>query len=148
MLFNLSSLLVLHAGTPLPVSQLSLTVLLVALGVMLVGVGYGRFLKTKDGLIQHRWALTVTVALSLSAIFFVMLPTFYNFYTDSDLEFFSSMSITTLLHAFVGFPALVSALIYVFGDLPANVKKWMRITAGLWISTVILGIFMFSQMLE
>jgi uncharacterized membrane protein YozB (DUF420 family) len=148
MIFNLSNILVLHAGTPLPVSQLSLTALLVALGIMLVGIGYGRFLKTKDGLLQHRWALSATVGLSIFAIFFVMMPTFFTFYTDSDLVPFSSMSITTLLHGAVGLPAFVSALIYVFGDLPSKTRKWMRITAGLWISTVLLGLVMFVQMLE
>jgi uncharacterized membrane protein YozB (DUF420 family) len=42
----------------------------------------------------------------------------------------------------------VTALIYVFGDLPTQVKKWMRVTAVLWVATLALGVVMFLQMLE
>jgi uncharacterized membrane protein YozB (DUF420 family) len=138
----------LHAGTPIAVSQLAITVMFVVLGVILIGVGYGRFAKTKESLLQHRWTLTVAVILSLGVILLVMVPAAFRFYIDPDLVFFEPMSITTLIHATVGFPAVVTALIYVFGDLPINVKKWMLIAAVLWVASLALGVVLFLQMLS
>ncbi len=149
MFSNLSSLLTfLHAGTPVAVSQLAITVMFVVLGVILIGVGYGRFAKTKENLLQHRWTLTVAVILSLSVIILVMVPAAFRFYIDPDLVFFEPMSIVTLIHGAVGVPAIVTGLIYVFGDLPLKVKKWMRIAAVLWIGSLILGVVLFLQMLS
>jgi hypothetical protein len=149
MLLNLTAnLIFLHAGTPIQVSQAALTLMLVVLGIVLMGIGFGRLSKTKPNLLQHRWLLTVSVALTLGVIFLVMVPSLFSFYIDPDLQFLSALSITTLIHAAVGLPAVVTALIYVFGDLPANVKKWMRINAVLWIAALALGVVLFLQMLS
>jgi uncharacterized membrane protein YozB (DUF420 family) len=149
MLSPVSNMLIfLHAGTPVVVSQLAITVMFVVLGVILIGVGYGRFAKTKESLLQHRWTLTVAIILSLSVIMLVMVPAAFRFYIDPDLVFFEPMSIVTLIHGAVGVPAVVTGLIYVFSDLPANVKKWMRIAAALWVTSMILGVVLFLQMLS
>jgi uncharacterized membrane protein YozB (DUF420 family) len=144
----LARFVVLHGGTPVVVSQTTLTLMLVVLGVVAIGIAFGYLTKTKESLLQHRWTLTVAVVLTLGAVFLVMLPSAFLYYIDPDVQFFSSLSITTIVHSALGVPAVVTALIYVFGDLPTKVKKWMRVTAVLWVATLVLGVVMFLQMLE
>jgi uncharacterized membrane protein YozB (DUF420 family) len=140
-------LIVLHAGTPPAVSQATLTLMFVVLGIIVIGIGFGRLTKTKESLLQHRWALSAAIVLALAAIFFVMLPSAFRYYVDPDVEFFSALSYTTIIHGIIGVPAVVTGLIYAFGDLPKNVKKWMRITAVLWIADMAVGVFLFLLML-
>ena len=143
----LARLVVLHGGTPVAVSQTTLTLMFVVLGLVAIGIGFGHLTKTKESLLQHRWTLTVAVVLTLGAVFLVMIPSAFLYYIDPDVQFFSSLSITTIIHSAIGAPAAVTALIYVFGDLPTRVKKWMRVTAVLWVATLALGVVMFLQML-
>ena len=77
-----------------------------------------------------------------------MVPATFRFHIDPDLQFLEILSLNTLIHASVGTVAVVSAVIYVFGDLPVNVKKWMRITAVLWVAALGLGVLVFLQMLS
>ncbi len=145
----LASLSALHASTPTALSQLALAVMLVVLGMVLMGVGFGRLSKnSRQSLLQHRWTQTVAVTLTLGAVFLVMAPSFFWFYVDPDVQVLSSVSATTLAHAAVALPAVVSALVYVFGDLPANVRRWMRLTALLWVAASVLGVVLFLQMLS
>jgi uncharacterized membrane protein YozB (DUF420 family) len=145
--FSLIGIIVLHAGIPPVVSQTVLSAMFVSLGVFLVGVGFGYVTKNRESLLQHRWVLSSAVALTLCAISFVMLPSLVLYYGDTDVEFFSSLSGVTILHAVVGAPAVITAIYYVFGLLPKkDLKKWMRWTAALWISSFALGIFLFLQM--
>jgi uncharacterized membrane protein YozB (DUF420 family) len=144
----LAGLIFLHAGTPVVVSQMTLTIMFVVLGIVLIGIGFGHVSKTKESLMQHRWTLTAASILTVGAISLVMIPAAFRFYIDPDLQFFEALSISTVVHAAIGFSAVVTALIYVFGDLPVNVKKWMRITALLWITTLALGVVVFLQMLS
>ncbi len=138
---------ILHAGTSPVVSQLILTLMLVVLGIVVVGIGFGFLTKNKDGLLQHRWVLSAAVVLAFVAILFVMLPTAFRYYIDPDVEVLSSLSISTVVHGIVGFPAIVTGSIYLFGDLPKNVKKWMRVTAALWMTSTFLGVILFLQMM-
>ena len=87
----LVNLVFLHAGTPVALSQLTLTVMLVALGIVLMGIGFGHLSKTKLSLLQHRWILTAAVALTLGAIFLVMVPAAFRFYIDPDLQFLDAL---------------------------------------------------------
>lgn len=135
--------MILHAGTSPVVSQIVLTLMLVVLGVLLVGVGFGYLAKNREGALMHRWTLSVSVAFTMGAVLLVMLPTAFRYYIDPDVEFFSLLSITTIIHGIIGFPAVVTGLIYVFGDLPVNRKKWMRITAYLWLATIALGVTLY-----
>ena len=146
-LFALVVIVVLHAGTPPVVSQTVLSTMFVSLGIFLVGVGFGYVVKTKESLLQHRWVLSSAVALTLCAIFLGMLPSLVRYYGDTDVEFFSSLSAVTLLHAIVGAPAIIIAAYYAFGILPKkDLKKWMRWTAAFWIASFAIGIFLFLQM--
>jgi uncharacterized membrane protein YozB (DUF420 family) len=142
-------LIALHAGTPPVVSQTIMTVMLVSLGILLMGIGYGYIGKSKENLLQHRWTLSAAVALTLGAVFLGMLPSFVRYYIDSDVQFFSALSGTTILHAVVSIPAIVLGTVYAFGRLPKkNLKKWMRLTAVLWVATIIIGVVLFLQMFD
>jgi uncharacterized membrane protein YozB (DUF420 family) len=143
----LAQLIALHAGTPVALSQFTLTLMLVALGVLLVGISFGLVAKSKESLLQHRWSMTAVVVLSLLAIFFVMLPSAVRFYIDPDVEFFSTLSIMTIIHGVIGVPAVVIGVIYVFGDLPVKVKSWMRWAAAFWVVSLALGVLVFLEML-
>ncbi len=144
----LANLVSLHAGTPVEVSQATLSVMLVVLAILVMGFGFARISKSQASLKQHRWMLTSAVVLSLIAILAVMVPAAFRFYIDPDLKFFEVLSLNTVVHASVGTVAVVTGVIYVFGDLPANVKKWMRITAVLWVAALCLGVLVFLQMLS
>ena len=145
--FSLLGIIALHAGTPPVVSQTTLSVMFASLGIFLVGVGFGYVTKNRESLLQHRWVLSSAVALTLCAIFFVMLPSLVLYYIDPDVELFSSLSGTTIIHAVVGAPAIITAAVYAFGILPKkDVKKWMRRTAALWIASFAIGVFLFLQM--
>lgn len=139
--------MVLHAGTPAVLSQTALTLMFVVLGIIMIGIGFGRLAKTKENLQLHRWVLSVGVVLTSAVIFFVMLPAAFRFYIDPDVEVFSSLSIVTIIHGILGFPAIVMGMIYAFGDLPDNVKKWMRWTASFWVIGIASGTFLFLLMM-
>ena len=122
--------------------------MLVVFSVLLIGIGFPRVSKSKQSLLQHRWTLTVAVALTLGALFLVMVPSAFRFLIDPNVNLLSALSIATLIHAAIGIPAATMALIYVFGDLPTNVRTWMRITATLWVATMALGVILFLQSLS
>ncbi len=145
--FWLRGIILWHAGTSPIVSQTVLTLMLVVLGVVLVGIGFGYLVKTKESLLEHRWMLSGSIALTVGAIFLVMLPTLFRFYLDPDVQVFSGLSITTLIHGLVGAPAITTAVFYALGKLPKNVKKWMLWTAVLWVASIALGVFLFLQMM-
>ncbi len=142
-------LIALHAGTPPVVSQTIMTVMFVSLGILLMGIGYGYIGKTKENLLQHRWALSAAVALTLGAIFLGMFPSFIRYYIDPDVQFFSAISGTTIIHAVVSIPAIALGATYAFGLLPKkNLKMWMRLTAVLWVAAIIIGVVLFLQMFD
>ncbi len=147
MFFNVEYWLIsLHAGTPVVVSQTTLTLMFVVLGILALGVGFGVVARNKENLMLHRWSMSVAVGLTVAAIGLVMLPAAYVYYTDPDLQFFSSLSGVTLLHAIIGVPTIATGLIYAFGDLPKEIKKWMRVAAILWVASLMLGVLLFLQM--
>jgi Ca2+/H+ antiporter len=140
-------IIALHAGTPPVVSQTVMSIMLVSLGVLLVGIGFGYLTKSKENLLQHRWALSAAAALTLTAIIFGMLPSFVRYYIDPDVEFYSSLSAITIVHTIIAVPAIITAVSYVFGFLPKkNLRKWMRLSAALFIASFIIGLILFLQM--
>jgi uncharacterized membrane protein YozB (DUF420 family) len=145
-IFVFFGIIALHAGIPLVVSQTSLTMLFVVLGIIVIGVGYGLINKNKEGFKQHRYSMTIATGLALTVILLVMLPAAFNFYIDTDLEFFSQLSILTLIHGAIGAPAIVLGLTYAFGDLPKKTKKWMRWAILFWAVSLVLGVMLFLDM--
>ena len=142
-----ASLQLLHAGTPLIVSQTTLSIMFVVLGIIAIGMGYGVIIKSKEYLLLHRWSMTFAVIITSAVIFLVMLPSVFNFYVDPDLQPFSSLSILTALHAVIGMPAITLSVLYAFGDLPKKVKYWMRLTALFWVLNLVIGVILFLDML-
>ena len=145
--FAIAYLFFLLGGTPAILSQMTLTVMFVALGILMIGISFPRVSKTKQSLLQHRWTLTVAVILALGAVLLVMAPSAFKFYIDPSVNMLSTLSIVTLIHTALGVPAVIMALIYVFGDLPASVRLWMRIAAALWVATTAIGVLLFLQVL-
>jgi uncharacterized membrane protein YozB (DUF420 family) len=143
----LNRLIVLHAGTPVELSQVTLTLMFVVLGIILIGISFGFLARNKDSLLQHRWSMTAAIVVALTAILFVMVPSFIRFYIDPDVEIFSSLSIISVIHGVVGGPAIVIGVIYAFGDLPKKTKYWMRWVAAFWIVSIVLGVVVFLDML-
>jgi uncharacterized membrane protein YozB (DUF420 family) len=129
------------------VSQTNLSLMFVILAILVIGVGYGLFAKTKERLLLHRWGMSVAVILSSIAILLVMVPTAFNYFIDPNLQFPSSLSIITLIHAIIGVPAVTLGLIYAFGDLPQKVRFWMRWAAIFWVATFVLGVTLFMEMM-
>jgi uncharacterized membrane protein YozB (DUF420 family) len=125
--------------------QESLILVFVALGIGIVGMGFGR-IRSKDSLQLHRWVMTGAVALNLIAILVVMLPSLVFFYIDPNVTVSSSFSILQIVHAIVGFPAFTLALIFAFNDLPRQTKKYMVITAILWLTSIALGAIVYFTM--
>lgn len=138
---------VLHAGVSPYISETGLMLLLVALGLSLAGIGFGR-IKSKESLTYHRWYMSSAIIISLVAVGLVMLPTFFRYYSDPDVMLFSSLSLTTIVHGITGAPAVLTGLLYAFGRLPNKVKTWMRMTAIVWIANTAIGVVLFLQMLE
>jgi uncharacterized membrane protein YozB (DUF420 family) len=142
-----AEIIALHAGTPAVLSQATLTLMFVVLGILLMGIGFGFLAKNKESLLQHRWSMTVAIALALISIFFVMVPSFVKFYIDPDLEFYSTLSIMTIVHGAIGAPAIVLGVIYALGDLPQKTKRWMRWAAMFWVISLAIGVLVFLEML-
>jgi len=118
--------------------------LTVVMGISFVGLVHGR-LKGEQ-LRAHCWIMTSATLILLIPVFLVMLPATLVFYTDPDVELFSTMSITTIIHAMLGFPALVLGIVFVSNDLPARTRHWMRWAASLLVAAFGVGVFLFLLM--
>lgn len=114
--------------------------------IILSGIKYGR-IKTGDHLKTHRSYMTAATIATVTGTIFVMLPAFYNYYTDPDVDLYSTLSTSTLIHVTVSGPALLLGILFSLNKLPRNVKPWMRLTAILWMSAIAVGIVLFIQML-
>ncbi len=125
--------------------QESIALMFVALGLGILGMGYGR-LKTKDALHLHRWTMRSAVILNLIAIFFVMFPSAFIYYINPSNSFFSGFSILQIVHSVEGIPAVILSVMFLFNDLPEPTKKWMRITAFLWVTSIVLGAVVYYTM--
>ncbi len=83
--------------------------------------------------------MTGASLLNLVGVFVVMLPSGFNFYINPNVNMLSSFSFLQILHGIVGFPAITMAMIFAFSDLPKQTKKWMRVVAVLWVTSIVLG---------
>ncbi len=90
--------------------------------------------------------MTGAVGLTLIATLVVMLPSLVFFYINPNMNVTSAFSITQIVHSVIGFPAMALTLIFAFNDLPKNTKKWMVITAILWLTSIALGAVVYFTM--
>ncbi len=125
--------------------QESISLMFVALGLAIIGVGYAR-IRTKESLQLHRWIMSGATVLTLASIFFVMVPSFFIYYDDLSNRFFSSFSILQIVHSAIGVPPLILTIMYLFNDLPQPTKKWMKLTVALWLISIILGAVVYYTM--
>ena len=125
--------------------QESIALMFVALGLTILGIGYAR-IKNKESLQLHRWVMRGAVILTMIAIFFVMFPSLFIYYTTLSNSVLSGFSILQLVHSAEGVPAVILSVMYLFNDLPQPTKKWMKITAILWIVSIALGAVVYYTM--
>jgi uncharacterized membrane protein YozB (DUF420 family) len=125
--------------------QESITLMFVALGLAIIGIGYAR-LKSKEFLQLHRWVMSGAIILTLVSIFFVMFPSLYIYYITPSNNASSAFSIIQIIHSALGVPPVTLTVMYLFNDLPQPTKKWMKITAFLWIISIVLGAVVYYSM--
>jgi uncharacterized membrane protein YozB (DUF420 family) len=125
--------------------QESITLMFVALGLAIIGIGYAR-LKAKEFLQLHRWVMSGAIILTIVSIFFVMFPSFYIYYITPSNIVSSSFSILQIIHSAIGVPPVTLTVMYLFNDLPQPTKKWMKITAILWLVSIALGAAVYYAM--
>lgn len=125
--------------------QESISLMFVALGLVILGIGYAR-LRSKESLQLHRWVMGGATVLTLVSIFFVMFPALIIYYIAPSISFFSSFSILQIVHSAIGVPPVILTVMYLFNDLPKPTKKWMKITAILWLVSIALGAVVFYTM--
>ena len=125
--------------------QESISLMFVALGLAIIGFGYAR-LKTKESFQMHRWVMSGAIILTFASILFVMVPSLYFYYVTPSIDFFSNFSILQIIHSVLGIPALALSVLYLFNHLPQPTKRWMRITAALWIAGIVLGAVVYYTM--
>jgi uncharacterized membrane protein YozB (DUF420 family) len=125
--------------------QESIALMFVALGLAIIGLGYAR-IKNKEFLQLHRWIMSGAIILTLVTIFFVMFPSLYIYYTTPSNSVSSSFSILQIIHSAIGVPPATLTVMYLFNDLPQPTKKWMKITATLWIISIALGAVVYYTM--
>ena len=82
----------------------------------------------------------------MAAVFLAMLPSLFSFYVPPNVKMVSPFSMLQLIHGGVGFPAIVLGLIHATGDLPTDTKKWMRLTAVLWLTSIAIGVSVYITM--
>lgn len=126
-------------------AQESLMLVFVALGLGVIGFAFGK-IKNKDSFQLHRWIMTGAVGLTLIATFVVMIPSLVFFYINPNMNVTSAFSILQIVHSVIGFPAMALTLIFAFNDLPKNTKKWMVVTAILWLTSIALGAVVYFTM--
>ncbi len=125
--------------------QESIALMFVALGLAILGIGYAR-VQGKEFLQLHRWVMSGAIILTLVSIFFVMFPSFYIYYITPNNNVSSSFSILQIVHSAFGVPPVTLTVMYLFNDLPQPTKKWMKITAILWIISIVLGAVVYYTM--
>ena len=103
-------------------------------------------IKNKEFLQLHRWIMSGAIILTLVAIFFVMFPSLYIYYISPSNIVSSPFSILQIIHSAIGVPPAILTVMYLFNDLPQPTKKWMKITATLWIVSIVLGAVVYYTM--
>jgi uncharacterized membrane protein YozB (DUF420 family) len=125
--------------------QESISLMFVALGLAILGIGYAR-LRSKESLQLHRWVMGGATVLTLVSIFFVMFPALIIYYIAPSVSFFSSFSVLQVVHSAIGVPPVILTVMYLFNDLPQPTKKWMKVTAILWLVSIVLGAVVYYTM--
>ena len=128
--------------------DLNLLLQLGTLGILLVGVRYGR--RRTSGSIWKHWSIMVIAGSSnLVGLANVMAPALEDFIMNTP-DFRSLWALTSLPHAALG--VLVAIMVaclgtlYFANDSPKNMKGWMLLMFTLWVANIALGISSYMQM--
>jgi uncharacterized membrane protein YozB (DUF420 family) len=133
--------MIFHGGGAPPLqSTIDVMLEILILSIVLMGWKLGRT-KAYNNIIKHRDSMTIATAINSLSIFIVMMPSFYSFLFDPNLELLKMSSIVFLLHGTLGVFAMVFSFRFiVVGIRLKNLRRWMRITLAFWIVTLLLGI--------
>ena len=128
--------------------DLNLLLQLGTLGVLLVGVRYGRR-KTSGSIWKHWSIMGVAGFLNLVGLAFVMEPALADFIMNQP-DFESMWALTSLPHATLGVLTAIMVMclgtMYFANDSPKNMKGWMLLLFTLWVANIALGISLYMQM--
>ena len=128
--------------------DLNLLLQLGTLGIILVGVRYGR--RKKPGSVWKHWSIMgVAGFLNLIGLASVMAPALEGFIMNKP-DFLSIWALTSLPHAALGVLVAIMVVclgtLYFANDSPKNMKGWMLLTFMLWVANIALGISLYMQM--
>jgi hypothetical protein len=128
--------------------DLNLLLQLGTLGILLVGVRYGRR-KTPGSICKHWSIMGAASFLNLAGLASVMAPALWNFIANEP-DFGSMWALTSLPHAVLG--VLTAIMVVYLGTLffanvpPRNMKGWMQLLFTFWVANIALGISLYMQM--
>jgi hypothetical protein len=128
--------------------DLNLLLQLSILGILLVGVKYGRK-RTPGSVWKHLSIMGAASLLSVAGLLSVMAPAMLDFILNEP-DFENMWAVTSLPHAALG--ALVAIMVVSLGWLfftnnsPRNMNDWMRLLFTLWLGNISLGISLYLQM--
>lgn len=125
--------------------QESISLMFVALGLAIIAFGYAR-LKTKESMHMHRWVMSGAVILLIASTLFVMVPSLFIYYAVPGTDLLGGFSVLQIVHSILGIPTLALSLLFIFNRLPQPTKRWMRITAALWIVGIAMGAVVYYTM--
>ncbi len=128
-------------GTGSPVSSdLNLLLQIIVLTALIFGAISG----IKKRLIEHSRIMTAVVILNAAGLIFVMAPSLY-IYLISLHEIFSFSFFSTSLHVLTGISAIATGMAFILNKKPLNLRLWMRLSFLLWVTSFILGFFIYLQ---
>lgn len=119
-------------------ADLDLLLQLIVLVVLIVGVKFGKE-KTERSLKTHGNVMIAAVVLNAIGVLLVMLPSFVT-NLSAVLNETSTIGLPlTSIHMFIGILAEGLGVAFIFKKF-GNVRMWMRLTAALWLISILLGI--------
>ena len=128
--------------------DLNLLLQLGTLGILLVGVRYGRR-KTPGSIWKHWSIMGVAGFLDLTGLVSVMAPALGSYIMNKP-DFLSMWALTSLPHAALGVLVAIMVVclgtLYFANDSPKNMKGWMLLMFMLWLANIALGISLYLQM--
>jgi uncharacterized membrane protein YozB (DUF420 family) len=114
------------------------------------------FLKTRQKFRQHGITMTIAVALHISSILIVMIPSFISYFgAIGAFNFADTLILTALVHASTGIIAAILG-VWLVGSwhLQKNLqtcfkkKRIMITTLTLWLLTIFLGIILYLTLIK
>ena len=108
--------------------------------LLLTGVLY---LKRRADIKKHRLFMGLATILQAFAIVLIMGRSFFSYVGFLVERFYQVTPIVTWVHGITGGLAVVLGIIFLLRH-PRKIRRWMRITAVLWVISLTLGTFYYA----